>query len=98
MKPTSKYLYFLIFLFSVLFSPGQKQANNWLFGSSQGLNFNTTPPSFISGNMTTIGGWSAISDEDGSLLFFTNGQTIWDQSHTIMSNGNGLFGGNSSAQ
>ncbi|MDI1353581.1 MAG: T9SS type A sorting domain-containing protein [bacterium] len=32
----------------------------------------------------------SISDAAGNLLFYTNGITVWNASHTVMPNGNGL--------
>lgn len=42
--------------------------------------------------MATPAGCSSISDDDGNLLFYTNGATVWNSAHQIMQNGNGLSG------
>ncbi|MES2779857.1 MAG: T9SS type B sorting domain-containing protein [Bacteroidota bacterium] len=75
----------------------QKEANIWYFGRSAGLNFNTDPPTVIEDSkMTTMEGCSSISDEDGNLLFYTDGQIVWNRFHEKMSNGTGLNGNGSS--
>ena len=44
------------------------------------------------GAMVTPAGCSSISDNNGDLLFYTNGGTIWNNNHQIMNNGDGLNG------
>ena len=41
---------------------------------------------------------SSISDTGGNLLFYTDGDTIWNQSHSIMANGTGLLMSNDPLQ
>ena len=77
---------------------GQKHNNTWFFGSHAGLDFNSAIPIPIIGKLVSIGSPSSISDPNGKLLFYTNGQLIWDRNHNIMPNGNGLIGGPASAQ
>ncbi len=86
----------LIFLCScsLFFVFGQKQANIWYFGQYAGLDFNTTPPTILAnGQLNTNEGCSSIADPiSGNLLFYTDGVTVWNQQHAIMSNGAGLKG------
>ena len=78
----------------------QKQTSNWYFGSRAGLTFNddgsVTPLS--DGNLNTIEGCASISDENGQLLFYTDGIDVYDQTHQRMPNGFGLYGDTSSSQ
>jgi gliding motility-associated-like protein len=73
-----------------------KQAYNWYFYSKAGLSFNTsTPTALMDGEMfgdSWSEGSSTISDSEGSLLFYTNGMTIWNKQHEVMENGEGLLG------
>ena len=39
-----------------------------------------------------------ISENNGDLLFYTDGITVWDKQHNIMPNGTGLTGDSSSTQ
>jgi hypothetical protein len=72
----------------------QNQNNQWYFGYGAALNFNTNPPTALSvSSMSTNFGSSSISDNAGNLLFYTNGATVWNQSHSIMGNGTGILGG-----
>jgi hypothetical protein len=76
----------------------QNQNNNWYFGFHAGLNFNTTPPTPLESTLFTHEGTASLSDPAGNLLFYTNGTTIWDRTHSAMPNGSGLHGGESSTQ
>jgi gliding motility-associated-like protein len=88
----------LIFLFLV----GNINAQQYdivYFGDKAGLNFSTNPPAVLTNSqMIAPEGCSTISDGNGNLLFYTNGQTVWNKNHTIMSNGTGLSGGASSME
>jgi gliding motility-associated-like protein len=81
-----------------------KQANNWFFADQKGLNFDTSPPRVVESEISwTAGtghpeGFGAISDSEGNLLFYTDGNTVWNKNHGIMLNGEGLLGNGSSTQ
>lgn len=85
------------------FSYAQKQGNIWMFGQGGGLDFNSGLPVTISGSQVYSNpidsgdflyseGCSSISDSSGNLLFYSNGEKIWNNSHTIMPNGNNIMG------
>ncbi len=76
----------------------QKQNNVWAFGHHAGLDFNTSPPTPFESNLYTLEGNASISDNHGNLLFYTDGDSVWDRSHEVMPNGYGLLGGESSSQ
>ena len=85
----------------------QKQADTWYFGDLAGLRFTNGVPVIITNGQTTLSscsptchaeGSSVMSDSAGSLLFYTNGQTVWNKNHQIMPNGNNLMGHSSSSQ
>jgi hypothetical protein len=70
---------------------------NWVFGRGAGLDFSTTTPTPRSGfAMSTFEGCASISDENGTLLFYTDGTSVWDSSHTQRISG--LQGNPSSTQ
>lgn len=76
-----------------------QQGNIWHFGNKAGLDFSTAPPTALSnGTMNTKEGCAAVSDNSGAILFYTDGQTIWDQTDAVMTNGSGLNGHTSSTQ
>ncbi len=91
-------LLYVIILYSSI-SWSQNQANWWFFGGNAGLDFNTgTPVPNDLGQLSTTEGCAVISDACGSLLFYTDGITVWNRNHTVMPNGNGLLGDPSSTQ
>lgn len=84
-------------LFSLMCS-AQGEANFWYFGVGGGLDFNSGSPVGTVGSLNTKEGSAAISDPSGKLLFYTDGITVFNKNHVVMSNGNGLFGDASSTQ
>ena len=98
MKPLSL---FILLLFVTLNSVAQnesKRANYWYFGNQAAINFDCTPYSFSGSQMNAFEGSASISDTSGNLLFYTNGETVWDRTNTIMPNGTGLLGDVSTVQ
>jgi gliding motility-associated-like protein len=70
----------------------QGENNVWAFGYNEGLDFNSGQPVRIATNMNAWEGCSSVSSATGSLLFYSNGNDVWDASGNIMPNGSGLFG------
>ncbi|MFY0714845.1 T9SS type B sorting domain-containing protein [Seonamhaeicola sp. NFXS20] len=90
----------ILSVFSML-AFSQRQASNWYFGYGAGIAFDLTNNSINTlnnGQLSTNEGCSSISDDSGNLLFYTDGTTVWNKNHSIMMNGSGLFGNNSSTQ
>jgi hypothetical protein len=97
-KLMKKILLPLILLFSIT-AYSQHEADNWFFGSFAGLNFFNGTATPISGSaMDTNEGCATISDNNGNLLFYTDGITVWNRNNQVMANGTGLMGGLSSTQ
>ena len=68
-----------------------KRANNWYFGIYAGLSFNDgSPPEVLYDGKTDFAycGDASISDEEGNLLFYTNGAQIWNKEHNPLQNSN----------
>jgi PKD repeat protein len=95
---TLKYLLALICLISSdCFS--QKEANNWYFGLNAAIGFtNGVPVSLPNSAMSTPEGCASVSDKTGALLFYTNGQEVWNKNHQTMANGSNIIGSPSSTQ
>ena len=97
MKKTLFTLAFFIFCASVF---GQGETSNWYFGHNAGIRFNpdgsVTP--LDDGRIRTFEGCATISDAFGDLLFYTDGITVYDRTHSIMLNGRSLYGDTSSTQ
>ncbi|TJY32852.1 T9SS type B sorting domain-containing protein [Pontimicrobium aquaticum] len=92
----------LILSLIICFNLGaQNQAANWYFGYGASVNFNMsngTVSSLGGGALNTNEGSASISDEDGNLLFYTDGSIVFNKNHQVMQNGTGLFGDSSSTQ
>jgi gliding motility-associated-like protein len=90
----------LLFIFILSLSCyAQGEANIWYFGNNAGLDFNSgNPVALNNGKLNTTEGCATISNATGKLLFYTDGITVWNKNHQIMSNGKGLMGDDSSTQ
>ncbi|NPD86953.1 PKD domain-containing protein, partial [Lentimicrobium sp. L6] len=98
-----KNLYTIIIITTLsLFTPftfAQGEGNNWYFGDNAALNFATDPPTTVSGSqMSTLEGCASISNQNGELLFYTDGTQVWNRNNVQMPNGFGLKGDASSTQ
>lgn len=76
----------------------QKQANHWFFGLNAGLDFTNGAPVADTGSIYTSEGCSSISDANGSLLFYTDGITVYDRRDSAMANSGNLMGSETSTQ
>ncbi|MDR1763104.1 MAG: hypothetical protein LBR64_04015 [Dysgonamonadaceae bacterium] len=69
-----------------------------IFGISGGdITLSDVPTSFEAAINTQEGCFS-VSSDDGDLLFYSDGRTIWNSNHQVMPNGTGLTGNASSTQ
>ncbi|MCB4798959.1 T9SS type B sorting domain-containing protein [Neotamlana laminarinivorans] len=96
-----KILYTTLFILSIQFIFSQNEAANWYFGQNAGINFNTTTGDVTAlgdGSINTLEGCTSISDENGNLLFYTDGSIVYNSTHTVMDNGYSLLGDSSSTQ
>lgn len=84
----------VVLLPALTFAQGEN--NNWTFGYYDGINFSTGSPQFFESSSFSMEGAASISDPLGNLLFYSNGQTVWDRNHNPMPNGEGLIGNQSS--
>ncbi|MEQ9439642.1 MAG: YCF48-related protein [Cyclobacteriaceae bacterium] len=87
-KPSVSSLLLLTFISIQLIA---QEANHWIFGTYE-LDFNgdsvvvTVDPS-----PTRERGMGIISDKNGSLLFYTDGYSVWNRDHQLMPNGDSLL-------
>jgi len=89
----------IVFLMLTLNASAQYQSSNWYFGIFAGITFSTNPPTALTGGqINQQEGCGSISDAAGNLLFYSDGQTVWDNTNSVMPNGAGLLGGGSSTQ
>jgi len=75
---------------------------NWFFGNNSGISFNPIQsggtPVVLSGAMESQEGVASISNREGQLLFYTNGETVYTSGNTVMVNGTGLSSSGTSTQ
>ena len=77
----------------------QRLTDKWYFGRQAGLDFASgTPTPLLDGAMTTYEGCAAATTKRGELLFYTDGQTVWNRLHQPMPGGRRLMGSGSSTQ
>jgi gliding motility-associated-like protein len=77
----------------------QKEAYNWFFGNKAAMRFHTGSPAPFGGSqMITRKGSISMSNKMGSLMFYSNGETVWNVGHQPMPNGSGLYGSGLSSQ
>lgn len=82
-------LLLLLLLNPSLYSQIPGRTTNWFFGNRAGLTFNSgVPVPILTGNLVTTEGVASISSSSGSLLFYTDGRTVWTSQNIPMPNGN----------
>lgn len=76
-----------------------QQDNLWYFGQWAGLDFSSgTPVALTNSTLSTIEGCLTMCDINGNLLFYSNGNRLWNQNRQPMQNSTGLLGDHSSSQ
>ena len=77
----------------------QRPTDLWYFGRQAGLSFaGGAPAPLTNGAMTTYEGCATATTKRGELLFYTDGQTVWNRVHQPMQGGRHLMGSGSSTQ
>jgi gliding motility-associated-like protein len=91
----SAVLQFLWFLIPSSFA--QKQANIWYLSNKQILDFNYNPPKFSyntsnhNNNSSLYLNFASICDDNGKLIFYTDGQYAWNVNNELLFDGMSLF-------
>ncbi|WP_118951575.1 T9SS type B sorting domain-containing protein [Taibaiella helva] len=63
----------------------------WAFGDSAGVSFNNMPPLALKTKIHSNEACASVSEPGGQLLFYTDGNIVWDRSHLVMPNGASLI-------
>ncbi len=93
----TKFNILLLLIFIGNFSFAQKESNIWYFGDQAGIDFNNnTRTALTDGQLNILEGCASVADSNGSLLFYTDGDKVWNKNHTIMTSS--LMGGASSTE
>jgi gliding motility-associated-like protein len=94
--------FFSFFLFIFLANTAlvaQKRGAVWYFGYGAGLDFRTdTVKAITDGVLSTDEGCATLCDNQGNLLFYTDGRSVLTKKHKIMPNGGDLLGDKTSTQ
>lgn len=70
----------------------QGENNIWAFGIKAGLDFNSGTPQFFVSKSATSEGCATVCGPDGQLLFYSDGNHVWDRNSNPTPNGTGLLG------
>ena len=85
-----------------LTASAQKQGNVWVFGDGSGLNFNGSSPTTVTTSLPLESGYnegaSSICDSAGNLLFYSNGEKIWNRYNNVLPHADSLMGNFSAVQ
>lgn len=93
MKSSAKTLFFLFLTIFCSQGYAQRECGIWYFGDFHGIDLNHDSVQVLTnGGMFTASASATISDKYGNLLFYTNGQTVWNAQHDTMPNGHNLNG------
>jgi len=77
-----KIIFIYLFFSSTILLYGQFESANWYFGNQAGLNYSEGIPELLSdGLLSSSEGCAVISSSNGDLLFYTNGNTLWNRFH-----------------
>jgi gliding motility-associated-like protein len=83
----------LFFILTSISLNAQNETIHWYFGNKAGLNFDKGKLEVLADSeMDAPAGSASISNEDGLLMFYSDGATVWNRNHEVMENGNGLTG------
>ncbi len=70
-----------------------QRANIWYFGNQAGLDFNPLPENAVAaitnGVMNAPAGTATISDRNGQVVLFTDGETVWNRDNAVVATGIG---------
>lgn len=76
----------------------QRENYVWLFGDNMGLDFNSGKPVVVPGRMSSYEGCASICDGTGKLLLYTDGMSVWNGKHNLISHGSNIGGDPDDAQ
>lgn len=97
--PKRQFTYLIFgFLFLYGLQVSGQAANIWYFGRQAGIDFNSNPPKAIRGGMSTDEGCAVLCDQDGEMLLYTDGTSIYNASHSVVNASSPLHGNASSTQ
>jgi hypothetical protein len=93
-------IFFSIIVLKCFSNPYEAFYRKWYFGNQAGIDFSivNNPVAVTTSASSTYDYCSAICDFNGNTLFYTNGETVWNQNNVVMTNGSNLNGSTSGGQ
>ncbi len=89
----------LLWTYSVSLAQPTARGNVWYFGQNAGLTFGGAGPQALTdGQLNTPEGCASVSNLAGNLLFYTDGDKIYNRNHALMPGATGLGGSPRSTQ
>lgn len=82
----------ILILTQSLFCHAQGQNNFWAFGIRCGFDFSGGAPALVYTGMATSEGCASVCDSLGHLLFYSDGNRVFDRNNDTMPHGKGLLG------
>ncbi len=77
----------LLTVFALLVSGQDNNSNIWYFGKYAGVDFNYEEPlALTDGQINTWEGCASICNKFGEILFYTDGQRVFNKNHQVMPN------------
>ncbi|MBI4929555.1 MAG: hypothetical protein HY841_02245 [Bacteroidetes bacterium] len=74
-------------------NPDIKRTYHWYFGNQAGLDFSSgSAVPDVNGVYNNFEGCATFSDTAGNLLFYTDGETVYNKNHQAMQNGTNIGG------
>jgi hypothetical protein len=80
----------LVLLLSHFNLLAQQEDSNWHFGLQAAVSFASGTPVVQPTAMRTYEAASSISDAAGQLLFYSNGEKVWNRNHALMPSGGAI--------
>ena len=87
-----KIIFLISFLITSICATAQMDAN-WLWGDSLGIKFSSGTIIPIESSIKTVESAASISDSSGNLLFYSDGQHVYNKLNQLMDNGDSLING-----
>lgn len=76
-----------------------QRSNIWYFGNKAGIDFNQKPPKALSTSaMVAPAGCAIVCDRNGQVIFYTDGDQVWDKTNALITPSPPLGGNPNSAQ
>lgn len=78
---------FIVLLVLTVHCVAQKEYNVRYFGNRAGVSFNGTMRALTDGRLNPLENSTSMCDKDGNLLFYTDGDTVFNRAHGVMKGG-----------